>query len=191
MSTSSDYKGEPDLSGLPQPIQPLVLLREFGFDSKSSEHICSWWETRHSHLDLHWLPFYKRRQLLGCSLTSRKIALNSLTSGSPELLLYTSIHEAQHSLDQEDADFPVNYFKTALAKDLPAFLELYLWSERRANDYAVQGLRELGYHSFLDRHESRLRTNETCGEMVYSLVVEDIQTYQAASFTELMLNQIL
>jgi hypothetical protein len=61
--------------------------------------------------------------------------------------------------------------------------------ERDANDFAINGMTEMGFDMRLE--EPRLRGNEGAGQMVYRMMTDDIAKLNPINFIDLLKKQIL
>lgn len=129
--------------------------------------------------------------IMGCFFGTDTIAINSKVMLPPQIRLFIALHESKHADQHLEGRFEAGYFNTVVNGDKVEFLRAYTDLEREANDYAIESMRQLGFSDFINMEERRLRGNELAGSIVYDMMREDIQKFDAQNFTDLLIAQVV
>lgn len=157
--------------------------------SIDKETIVNWWENNLRSIKIHYFPF-KLNQIMGCFLPGNIVCINSKSYSVSDIKLFIALHESKHVLQDKDDTMKEKYFKTVLNGDKEEFLINYRILENEANTFAINACKEMGFNNIVSS-ESKLRMNESMGEMVYTMMKNDIEKTGSTQLHELLLSQIL
>jgi hypothetical protein len=152
--------------------------------------IISWWNQNRTDFVIHYFDFSSPQPIAGVFLGENIIAINSRLPMPPHIKLFLALHESRHCDQHREGRFMEGYYNTVVNGDKESFLQTYMDSERDANDFAIQSMRECGFDSEMNFEEMRLRGNERAGDMVYRMMSNDIQRLNPTNFFDLLKKQI-
>tara|TARA_B100000768_G_C11189392_1_gene336614 strand:+ start:405 stop:992 length:588 start_codon:yes stop_codon:yes gene_type:complete len=155
----------------------------------SKQVILDWWEKNLSMIKIFYFPF-KNNQIMGCFFSGNKIAVNSTSFSPSDMKLFITLHESKHVLQDLDGTVEEKYFNTVVNENKEEFLINYKMLEEDANDFAINGCKEIGLNNIV-LNEQRLRMNENIGEIIYNMMLTDIKKTGSTTFSELLSNQVL
>jgi hypothetical protein len=169
-------------------IDIINLLDKIGIESSN---FIEWWNNEKNNIEIYFFEF-KNRNIVGGIIGKNKIALNSKHSliNYPVFFLFILVHESKHIEQYNDGKFDKGYFQTVLNNDKEEFLKYYIKSEKEANDYGIEIMKELGFNQ-INNLESMIRSNEKHGLEVFEMIKRDIEKYNSESFFDLILKQII
>lgn len=174
--------------------KPTVTIEQFlekiglGRDPKFSR-IIEWWKANRSNIKINYFSFSSPHPIAGVYLGSDEIAINERLPMPPHIKLFLALHESRHCDQEAQGIIESGYYDTVVRGDMNSFLQSYMDLERDANDFAINGMTEMGFDMRLE--EPRLRGNEGAGQMVYRMMMDDISKLNPINFIDLLKKQIL
>jgi len=169
------------------------LVDKLNFPSNIQEKVINWWNTNRSGFELDFFPFNTNQPILDCFLGGKKLAINSKGGRMvpKEILLFVALHESCHADQYKEGRFENGYFNSVINDNKEQFVTSYKELEKEANDYGLNGMKEMGFDIFV-KNASRwgLRDNEFAYDEVYEMMKKDIEKYKPNNFVELLLKQI-
>jgi hypothetical protein len=166
------------------------FLIEIRIPENKRQQIVEWWNQNRTNIKIYYFPFSSPQPIAGVFLGTDKIAINSTLPMPPHVKLFLALHESRHCDQHTQGIFMEGYYNTVVNGDKESFLQTYTDSERDANDFAVQSMRECGFDSEMNFEEMRLRGNERAGDMVYRMMSNDIERLNPVDFFDLLKKQI-
>lgn len=157
---------------------------------EGKEEIVEWWNSNREGIKIYYFPFSSRNPIGGCFFGEDSVCINSKIPSPPHIKLFICLHESRHCDQYAEGDFMESYFQTVVDGDKESFLEAYSRLERDANDFAIEGMREMGFAREMVREERGLRGNEEAGPMVFRMMSEDIARINPSNFFDLLSSQI-
>lgn len=156
------------------------------------DDIIEWWNKNRSHIKIYMFPFDTRQPIGGVFIGTDTVYLNEglPMPMPPHIRLFLALHESRHCDQHKEGRFMQGYYDTVVNGDKESFLNAYRELEMDANDYALGAMRELGYQMMEER---MLRSNESAGEMVYNMMLNDIRRFNLgpdSDFFDLLKKQI-
>jgi hypothetical protein len=166
------------------------FLEKVGIPESKRPQIINWWNENRRDFIIHYFNFSSPQPIAGVFLGENIIAINSRLPMPPHIKLFLALHESRHCDQHKEGRFMEGYYNTVVNGDKESFLQTYTDSERDANDFAVQSMRDCGFDSEMNFEEMRLRGNERAGDMVYRMMSNDIERLNPVDFFDLLKKQI-
>jgi len=175
-------------------IPGLISIEDFlssiRIDDSKREDIADWWGSNRRGISIHYFDFKSDEPISGVFIGEDSIAINRKLRESSEFKLFVSIHESFHCEQERNGEME-GYFSLAKSGSISEFSDLYKKIEKEANDFAINSMKKLGFFTFVNYWEMRLRSNEYAGAQVYHMMRRDIEKTGAKDFKSLLLSQIL
>lgn len=188
IKTFSEYSLLEGLDSL-SPIPIDKFLEEIGIGGRKKK-ILDWWKNNRDGIKIYYFPFSSVNPIGGCFFGKDTVCINSKIPFPPHMKLFLCLHESRHCDQYAEDKFMEGYFQTVVDGDRNSFLETYSRLEKDANDFAISGMREMGFSPEMDREERSLRGNEGAGPMVFNMMSSDIARINPVDFFDLLRNQI-
>ncbi len=165
-------------------------LKLIGISPDKHQQIIEWWNQNRSHIKIHFFPFESPKPIAGVFLGTDIIAINQRLQMPPHVKLFLSLHESRHCDQHAEGILMPGYYDTVVNGDKESFLRSYRELEHDANTFAINGMRQMGFEREMNMEESRLRSNESAGNMVYQMMTDDISRMTPVDFIDLLKKQI-
>jgi hypothetical protein len=175
---------------LPGLISIENFLSEIGIQENLIPEISDWWNQNREGVSIHYFDFSSQDPIIGVYIGENRVAINKKSRDLPDFKLFIAIHESFHC-DQDMRGEMEKYFNLVKYGNVTEFSNYYRQIEKKANDFAITSMKDLGFSRFIDSSERRLRGNEFAGPQVFSMMRRDIQKTGAETFKDLLLIQIL
>lgn len=189
VKTFSEYFLFENLDSLsPIPIED--FLDEIGISGERKENVIDWWNLNRNGIKIYYFPFTSRNPIGGCFFGNDTVCINSRMIFPPHMKLFLCLHESRHCDQYAKDDFMDGYYQTVVDGEREAFLETYYRLEKDANDFAINGMKEMGFIQEMNREERSLRGNEGSGPMVFNMMTSDIARTNPVDFFDLLRKQI-
>ena len=140
-------------------------------------------------IQIYYFNFNTTLPIFGGVLGENSVAINKNLYADSLTKLFILLHESCHS-DQIKDNSIKPYFDNVKNDNYELFIKAYVFLEQKANDFAFDAMKELGYDSFVENKEKSLRMNEMSGNRVFHSMKFAIDKYKSNSIEELIREMI-